>query len=153
MSKSLENEYFIVKPEVAGGWGHGTIADRETLPPRIIYLDYCFDDWLGDGLVTTAWCCFIVRRELKEELAAGEFSGIHFERMSVSKSELFYDLNSYSFVLPEFVRLVVNGSKEVDDFWIGENFTLVVSSSALAALKKHGLANAEIQPYRRVVAS
>jgi len=138
-------EYFIVKPEAAGGRGENTIAHTDVRPPKVLHLDCCFDDWLGDGLLA-GYPCFIVRKELKEELFVGKFSGISFQDIAVSKSEMFYELN-HTLSLPESFSLVVDGTRDKDDFWIDESSNLVVSSRALTVLREHRLANADIEAF------
>jgi hypothetical protein len=139
-----KTNYFIVEPEVAGSLGDETIIDSSVHPPNVEYLEYCFSDWLGDGILQM-FPCFIVRKELQEELLKRRFSGINFQDMTVSKSELFYDLHEDDLELPEFVRLIVTGKKDIDDFWLAEHGFLVVSSAVLEVLKKHGLSNAEVK--------
>lgn len=56
-----ESKFYVLEPEVAGGWGgDGTVVDREFHPPIVSRLVYEFDGWLGDDLVTTFPPVYIV---------------------------------------------------------------------------------------------
>ena len=54
---------YILEPEVAGGWGEGTIANTSPHPPVVETLEYMFDGWGGDDLLAT-FPCFIVSEAL-----------------------------------------------------------------------------------------
>ena len=51
--------YFILEPEIAGGWGERTVADTGIFPPTVTALHYRFDGWRGDELLES-FPCFIV---------------------------------------------------------------------------------------------
>jgi hypothetical protein len=139
-----ETEYFILEPEVSGNLGDETIMDASVHPPDVKHLDYCFDTWPRD-CIQEVFPCFIVTTELQKELLQRAFSGINFQDLTVSKSDVFHDLNASDPALPEFVRLNVTGKKGIDDFWLAEHGYLVVSSRVLDVLKKHGLTLAEVK--------
>ena len=54
-------KYYILEPEVAGGFGENTIMDPTSRPPRVTRFHYEFDGWLGDELLETV-ACFIATK-------------------------------------------------------------------------------------------
>lgn len=54
-------KYYVVEPEVAGGFGINTVFTRTEGKPMVVHkLHYEFDGWLGDSLLETT-PCYIVR--------------------------------------------------------------------------------------------
>ena len=52
--------FYVLEPEVAGDLGAGSILDYSTQPPTVLKLQYEFNVWLGDDLLTTPPCFLIV---------------------------------------------------------------------------------------------
>lgn len=142
---SETRRYFVVKPEIAGGWGPRTVAITEAHPPQVTFLDYEFQDWFGDGILAT-FPCFIVREELADDLAGSGYTGFEFGVVAISKSDLFYDLKG-DLKLPHFKRLLVTGKEREDDLFINGDHNLAVSDRALHVLRRHVLLQAEISDY------
>jgi len=143
LKMAVKMKWFIVRPEVSGGWGAETRVDTSVNPPKVYHLDYRFDDWLGDHLIES-YPCFIVTDSLASALREAKLTGFETENISVSKSDLF--LHAYgNGELPKFVRLVVNGRKDQDDFWLTEDQRLGISERALEILSRHGLKHADIR--------
>ena len=69
---------FVIEPEVAGGFGRATVLDTRTHPPQVSRLEYEFDGWLGDDLLTT-FPCYIVSRRLQDALEMTDLTGFHFD--------------------------------------------------------------------------
>ncbi len=136
-------KYYSLEPEVAGGLGDGTVMDSSVHPPHIEKLQYVFDGWPQDGLITS-FPCFLVIKELGLELYHKHCSGFHLESLDVSTSDQFSDLYEGK-VLPDFFWLKVNGVPAVDDFFIDEELRLVVSEKALEIIKLYGVNNADIE--------
>lgn len=140
--------FFIIEPEVAGGFGPETILDRSVFPPRPIIFNYQFDGWLGDPIIETV-ANFIVTHSLKKSLEIASASGITFGNVQVSKSiefeELYPDIE-----IPDFVWMKVSGSPGVDDFGLNSNHRLIVSEKALVMLKYEGMNNGEIRDYQGI---
>lgn len=138
-------QFFLVKPEVAGGLGEGTIMDRNVHPPKIHSLHYVFDGWSGDVLLTS-FPSFIVTEEARRELKRVSASGICFCDVQISKSETFEELFP-DVELPTFHWMRVVGKAGVDDFGIAPNLRLVASERVLDVLRKLRLSEANVQPY------
>ena len=141
-------KYFILKPEVAGGFGENTIMiDPSARPPLFSRFHYRFDGWLGDELLSTV-ACFIVTKNLGETLHAAGLSGFSIGDVEVTKSSE-YKRRTKELLLPQFVWLKVEGKPAQDDFGLAADrkFRLVVSENALNVLKRHSLHHCEILPY------
>lgn len=139
-------QFFLVKPEVAGGLGERTIMDRSTHPPKVHVLNYVLDGWSGDVLLTS-FPSYIVTPEARDALERLPASGISFAQVDVSKSETFDELFPEK-QLPEFSWMKIEGTAGQDDFGIAPNLRLVVSERALDVLVKLGLREAVITAYQ-----
>ncbi|TPM38120.1 hypothetical protein [Mesorhizobium sp. B2-3-4] len=138
-------KYFYLEPEVSGGPGENTIMDVTVHPPLVSRLHYEFDGWLGDGIVTS-FPCYLVTKDVKEKILESDFSGVTFDDVEVTTSELFEEMQPNQ-KLPAFVWLKVNGDAGDDDFGIAKDYRLVVSERVLDALKSFGISNALIEPF------
>lgn len=114
IGKTAMPKLFSLEPEVAGGWGPSTVvANRRQLEegsetvPEVAFLEYRFDGWLGDGLLTS-WPCFVVTEELAEALVRADMSGFRFESMAVTTSDV-WEQFAPTPELPRFRRLVPEG--------------------------------------------
>lgn len=138
--------YYLIKPEVAGGLGEHTKMDTSTHPPIVEKLHYVFDGWSGDVLLTT-FPCFIVTSEARKALEQMRFTGFDISCVEVSKSDIFIELHP-SIILPEFYWLKVNGVAGVDDFGIANN-RLIVTEKVLQVLQDLGLKEAIVCEYSK----
>ncbi len=149
------SELYLLKPEVAGGWGNATTVERDNLgvTKRITHLDYEFSGWLGDDLLTTS-PCFIVSEPLHKAIASSNLSGVSFEPITISKSQEFIDLYGDR-QLPLFTRLIPHGQVTLQnstritewsnlDFSIGGKTKLIVTQEALNLIQKFQLNHCEI---------
>jgi hypothetical protein len=132
---------FDLEPEVAGGLGPGTRWGAG--PNEIVQLDYEFDDWLGDDLVTSTPVVLATARA-RDAIRAAGLTGVEFAPVTVSRSELFADLNDGD--LPEWVWLRAVGEPGVDDFWTGGRSDLTVSERALTVLQPLALDHCIVTP-------
>ena len=137
--------FFIIEPEVAGGFGPDTVLDFSVHPPRPIKFNYQFDGWLGDPLVE-AVASFIVTVSLKDLLEKNFVSGIKFGDVDITKSGEFEDLCP-DMVLPDFCWMQIYGTPGSDDFGLSAQHRLVVSERVLDLLKDAGMANFEMELY------
>ncbi|MER8446107.1 hypothetical protein NKH52_23220 [Mesorhizobium sp. M1066] len=119
--------------------------DRSVHPPLVTRLHYEFDGWLGDRMVAS-FPCYLVTEDVAEKILKSEFSGVTFDKVEVTTSELFEEMQPDQ-KLPPFVWLKVNGDAGRDDFGIAKDLRLVVSERVLDALKPSGISNALIEPF------
>lgn len=138
-------KYYYLEPEVSGGLGDNTVMDATLHPPFITRLHYEFDGWLGDSMVTS-FPCYLVTTDVKKKILGSDFSGVTFDDVEVTTSELFEEMQPDQ-KLPSFVWLKVNGDAGDDDFGIAKDYRLVVSERVLEALKPFGISNALIEPF------
>jgi hypothetical protein len=136
--------YFIIEPEVAGGFGENSTLDPTYRPPRVIRFHYEFDGWLGDELLETV-ACFIATRSVADALQSLEMTGVEFDQVETSKSQMFEELHPRR-RLPEFVWLKVTGIAGKDDFGLSKAHRLVVSEKVLRVLKTR-MRHCAISPY------
>jgi hypothetical protein len=139
--------YYVLEPEVAGGWGKNTVFTRTAGRPVVVHrLHYEFDGWLGDELVEST-PCYLVTKRLSDEIARAQLTGAVFDEVEVTTSDEFKELHPDR-VLPNWLWLKADGVPGVDDFTIGLGSRLIVSE-ALALLKRVGIPNAgSITPFR-----
>jgi hypothetical protein len=137
--------FTILEPEVAGGWGPRTVADRSVHPPRVERLHYEFAGWLGDDLLES-FPCYVVTPSLAEALGAAQCTGFSLDDVLVTSTEEFRELYPGR-KLPAFRWLKVHGVAGTDDFGHASDFRLVVSSRALAVLDEFQLQHAERDVY------
>jgi hypothetical protein len=136
-------KFFRVEPEVAGtAFGPNTIADVSRHPPLVTRLNYEFEGWLGDALVTS-FPCFILTEEAVGEFNQLGLTGFATAPVEVSKGGQFDELQPGE-ELPKFAWLQVTGRPGVDDLGLGRDNVLVVSDRALNVLKRHGLSYADV---------
>jgi hypothetical protein len=134
-------KFYVVQPEVAGGWGENIKVDRSGKILRGEHLHYQFDGWLGDELLTTH-PCFISSERVALALKGKRFSGFELANVEVTTSEQFKELYPNK-ILPKFFWLKITGTPERDDFGVLQD-NLVVSERALECLKSFTLLHAEV---------
>jgi hypothetical protein len=139
--------YYVLEPEVAGGWGKNTVFSRTPGKPVVVHkLHYQFDGWLGDELLEST-PCYIASERLARGIEKAGLKGVSFDAVEVTKSEQFEELYPGR-VLPKFVWLKVDGTAGQDDFGIAPGLRLVVSERAFELLKEAGLSHAaSITPF------
>lgn len=138
-------QYYVIRPEVAGGLGEDTEIDHSSHPPIISKLHYYFDDWLGDAIVES-FPVFLVTAEAGQEIEQNGLTGGPLDVAKITTSELFEDLNPTR-TLPEFLWLKAYGTPGRDDIGIMADGTLVLSGRAKEIFEKLGMGNAEVYPF------
>lgn len=149
---------YMLEPEVAGEIGENTIYDNfddvryRGAYPKISKLHFIFSGWLGDEIIEST-PCFIVSDELKRKIEKSELNGYKFQDVEISLSDEFMEIYPDR-DMPEFKRLIPNGSVSVDgetyNKWSGEDFNLsdksylVVSEKALDILNEHNIENCDL---------
>lgn len=133
-------KFFVIEPEVAGGFGEHTVIDRSTGKMVVTKLHYEFEGWLGDHLLEST-PCYIVSDELAREIEINGLSGVKFDFVEVTLSDQFREIYKNKSI-PNFVWLKVIGEPGKDDFGIAPGLRLVVSERALSVLKTSGISHA-----------
>lgn len=144
-------KYFVIEPEVAGGLGeksemlyeNGKIKD-------VMYLDYEFQGWLGDDILTTH-PCFIISKPLFEVIRDSSLCGYRLDSMNVSFSDEYRELHK-DLKVPEFMRIIPSESIRDTtiintlsmDFYLYKNRYLVVSETVLQIIRNFHIANCTI---------
>jgi len=141
-------KYFLLKPEVAGGFGENTIIDHSVKPYKVIKLHYEFAGWLGDDLLET-YPCFIGTTILIEKLNEFGFSGYLTDDVEISTSYEFRQFHP-DMILPEFRWIKIYGIARKDDFGLSEEGSLVVSNRVLNILKTFKISQCDIVEYGRI---
>ena len=143
-------KYFVLEPEVAGGIGKKSeVLYENSKIKEVLFLDYEFEGWLGDDILTTH-PCFIISEFLCDIIKVTDLKGYQLQKMDVSFSDFFLEVYNKN-ILPNFIRLLpfaINDISLIDkmslDFYLYKNTTLIVSEKALDTLKKLNLSNANI---------
>jgi len=138
--------YYLIEPEVAGGWGENTKADTSVHPPVVHSLHYEFQGWLGDELLES-FPCFLVSERVGQVLQAENLAGFSLEQVEISVSAQFRELQGGP-LPPKFYWLKVAGRAGQADFGMSESHLLVVSEQALAVLGRFSLNNAEVAAWK-----
>ena len=130
-------QYKQIQPEVIVGLG-GDTKFLEKQPPfkNVLNLHVELDDWLGDDLIE-CHPCYIVTESLKIGLENSKFTGFEFADMEVTKSEYFDNNYHIDKDLPMFYWLKISGKKDIDDVFIGKEYTLFASDRLINYLKEN----------------
>lgn len=139
------HRFYVVEPEVAGGVGPHSVMDGSVHPPVVSRLHYVFDGWLGDEIVES-FPCFLVTEALSIRLAQAGLTGFEIDAVEVTASDQFLDAHPGQ-QLPPFVWLKVDGIAGGDDFGIGPDLRLVVSSKALQAIQYTTPSALQVEPF------
>ncbi|WP_409343988.1 hypothetical protein [Paenibacillus sp. MBLB4367] len=146
---------FILKPEVAGGFGDDSVIIRENgIIKEITHLHYEFEGWLGDDLLKGPG--IIVTRALADAMVNSDLNGYNLKDVQVSSTDMFKEMYPGR-ELPEFRWLVPLGEIDVDTVnrtkivgWSGHDICLIkkvrfaVSEKALELFKKFKIEQCEI---------
>jgi hypothetical protein len=133
--------YYAIEPEVAGGWGDHTDFTRTPGKGTEVHrLHFEFEGWLGDELLESGGC-FIVTDRLAREIQHAHLTGVSFDHVEVTTSDVFEQLQP-NCQLPKFEWLKIEGRPGRDDFGISSGPGVVVSERALNLLKRIGLSHA-----------
>lgn len=85
--------------------------------PDFVFIDYRFDRWAGEDLVT-AMDCYAVSDRLRQALQNANILGPAFEGMATSQGPDFEIIEpGYADTLPTFHRLIVTASVEGLELW------------------------------------
>jgi hypothetical protein len=111
-------------------------------------LHYQLDGWLGDDLLESD-SCYVITDRLAKALQGRGLSGYDLKDVEVSVSDQFNDCYPGR-ELPGFVWLDITGAAGVSDFGVGSDGRLIVSESALEALKHTQLDNCSVSEFSLV---
>lgn len=141
-------KYVILCPEVAGGFGAGTVLDTSVHPPNVSQLHYEVSGWLGDDILTT-FPLFIVSASLKACIEQSDLTGFEFDKVKLTKSKEYkLSLSRRPRESPQnFYWLKVIGTPGLDDFGLNKLSRLVISEKSLELLKKFNISHALIEDF------
>lgn len=92
------------------------VCDRRK-PPVFKFIEYRFDRWAGEDLVT-AMGYYAVSERLRLELQRAGISGIDFRDLKVSQGDDFEITNdAYSKTLPKYYHLIITGTASGPELW------------------------------------
>jgi hypothetical protein len=148
------NRLYLLNPEVAGGFGDRSIIEYQNgRLKNVKFLNYEFNVWLGDELLTST-PCFVVTKFLANNIIKNQMTGCVFENLIVTKSDEFKEFYPHK-RLPDFVRLLPTGIVEIEDNrirnWSGHDFCLnkglylLVTKNALDVISNHEIAHCKIE--------
>lgn len=143
---SLPAPFYLLKPEVAGGWGPNTEAQRHTHPPIVTRLHYEFEGWSGDDLLTT-FPEFIVTEHLARALVQSGLTGFRLTAVETTAGGMWLQMHEGR-PLPPCRWLKITAPAGRADFGRTNLADLVVSQSALDFLGSFTLTNCQISPWR-----
>jgi hypothetical protein len=140
--------YFVLKAEVAGGYGPNTIfTDRKARPPILKRFNFELNGWLGDPVLMTV-SNYVVTERIRDRLQAMGATGATFGEVEISTSGEYDDWQTLhpGRELPPFVWLQVKGVAGVDDFGytISNGTCLAVSERVLDIFIECGMKNAKM---------
>jgi hypothetical protein len=142
----MTSDYFwSLEPEVAGELGDGSVLDTSVYPPVVMKLQYRLSGWLGDDLLES-FPCYIVTERVAKELQSASFTGFQLDEVDLVMSDEFNEKYP-GCQLPQFRWLKVIGKAGVDDFGLSGEHKLVVSDRVLRAVRRHTLAQCDIDKY------
>jgi hypothetical protein len=139
-------KFYVLQPEVAGGFGPNSVIDPSKRPPIVTKFNYEFDGWLGDPILETVGC-FIVTKAIGDMIGAIGASGVSLGHVEISKSAEWQDVYG-DLQLPPFVWLQVNGKPGLDDFGLDPTHCLVVSQRIYEILRSEGMTNCNVAEFR-----
>jgi hypothetical protein len=128
------NTFHVLEPEVAGDLGQASVLDYSTQPPTVLKLQYEFNVWLGDDLLTSH-PCFIVTRRLRTALDKLAGTGYRFDDVEITTAEGFDEISPHT-ELPHFYWMKVHGVAGLDDAGLTKDQRLVVSDRFLSVLRE-----------------
>lgn len=138
--------YFKLEPEIAGAIGDNSKIEYENGKIKeVLFLEFCFMDWLGDELLSTH-PCYIITESVKNDIILNQLQGVQFQEILISFSDEFCELNETGRV-PKFIRIICNNDFEkkdndsLQDFYLNKYKELIVSEKALKIFQNHTLAN------------
>ncbi len=91
--------------------------------------------------------CFIVTDNLFKELIKNKLTGKIFDKVFVTTSDKFRDLNPQTLSLPNFHWLKVNGKAGVDDFGLSVDHELVISEKVWSVLQRFKIERADFEEF------
>lgn len=137
--------FYLLSPEVAGGWGPNIQARRDTHPPIVTHMHYEFEGWSGDDLLTT-FPEFVVTDRLAAALESSTLTGFRLGSVEVSAGGMWEQMYADR-PLPPCRWLQVSGKACQADLGKTALADLVVSAPALELLRSFTLSACTVQPW------
>jgi hypothetical protein len=139
--------YYAIEPEVPGTLGDGATFDYSQVPYKLITLEYIFDCFPKDDLIT-AHPAFLVTTGLQEALEEINITGVEFQNIKTGASDFFTELHGQCSV-PKYNWMKIIGQAGIDDAGIhpGPPSTLIISDRVLNCLQGFEISNAVITEF------
>jgi hypothetical protein len=124
-STDRPNLFSLLARGVVGELGEGTEIEsgkecevcHRVPPPAYGHIEYAFDRWNGEDLVT-AMRVLCVSDRLRRALEAAALTGVEFEPATTSRNDGFsLGPRAYAKAVPKFFHLRVNGMAEGPETW------------------------------------
>lgn len=127
-------------------WTYSEFEPGPAYPRRFRRVVFAYDFPTKDCLFNDSPYYFIIS-EAGSALSALGLSGAGRQPVETRVSDAYTQSYGTPTWVPEVEQLIVTGSAGEDDFGLQGRVTLIVSDRALALLRQHGLAHAQIFPY------
>lgn len=141
--------FWEVSPEVPGTLTDSAIVDWTCHPPVVSSVEFEFDGWMGDELITTFPVFLIGPNALGAVQSAG-LGGYEIGPAEITLSEQYREVAEFLPVDEEpagFVWFKPTGQAGRDDFGINEQHRMVLSDRALKVLRPL-MPTADVVPYQ-----
>ena len=140
-------EYYLICPEVPGGFGEKTVFDKSVIPWEVIHFHLSIDGWLGGDLLTTT-PLYYVTEVLMKSLRESALSGIYqMDEIEITKSDTYRGLHPNK-EYPRMFRLRFSGIYGKDDFCWSLPDRLLISDRALTFLQRFNLSISSIEKFK-----
>jgi len=137
--------YYVVDPDVAISIGENTVLDVSRHPPEVSVLHIIWEGWFGDDILQS-FPVFVFTERLVQSVVESGLSGVNFQKLQISLSDQFRIMFP-DVILPKIYWAKIDGVKEKADFFISEEYMLVISKKALDILSNYNLERMDVADY------
>lgn len=121
--------FYILEPNVPGGFGSPTVGDFDVQPPLIQSLHLEIDDSEVDEIIQ-CFPCYLISSRLADSFAQSALTGYSLDSAIVEASEQLHD-EAPNHKLPSFCWLKLHGIAGQHDLALSKSHLLVVSQKGL----------------------
>ena len=127
-------------------WTYSDFEPGPAFPRRFRRMVFAYDFPTGDCLFKDSPHYFVTK-ELGSSISARGLSGARRRPVETRVSDAYTQSYGTPTSVPQVEQLIVTGAAGEDDFGLQDQVALIVSDRALALLRQHGLAQAQIFSY------